>query len=169
MSSEEGSSKESSRVTIPPDITPDHVLGLIEALYSLGGSIDPMYIGDAIGENIRLLPHIIDLAEAMKLITYREGVLTLTDFGKRVVRENTKMVKKLLRSVAANLEPIREIVSILKNKGFLTIDEYRDIICKTYPQNFEEAYRHVLLWGAFLRLFKMSDDDKLILPIDLNI
>jgi len=163
------SSEESRyRVTIPPDLLPDHVLGLLETLYSLGGDIDPMYIGDAIGENIRILPHAIDLAEALNLVTYQEGKLILTKFGERIVKENTKTVKKLLRSVASKLEPLREIIKILKEKGFLTVEEYREIIHRIYPDNFNEAFKHILIWGAFLSIFRMSDDDTLIIPIDIK-
>lgn len=162
MSNREGS------IVIPPDVTPDHVLGFIETLYSLGGSTDPMYIGDVIGENIRILPHAITLAEALELVRYQGGVVTLTELGKRVVRGNTKTVRRLLRSVASRLQPLREIIEILKRRGYLTVEEYREIISQRYPDNFRTAYKHILIWGAFLGIFKMNEEDTKILPIDLS-
>lgn len=160
---------QSRRTLIPPDVTPDHVLGLAEILFSLGNKIDPMYVGDAIGENIDILPHAIDLAEALNIIEYRDGTIVLTNFGVEIVRGNTKVVKKLLRWKALELEPLNEIVRRLKSKGCISVEEYSEIIKRNYSSNDQErAFKNVLIWGAFLKIFRMSEDDKLIVPIDLS-
>lgn len=162
------SREDKTRILIPPDVTPDHVLGLAEVLYSLGGSIDPMYIGDAIGENIRILPHAIDLAEVLGIVTHSGGIVTLTEFGKKIVRENNKTVRKLLREKSLRLEPLREIVKRLKKKGFITVEEYDEIIGENYPGEYERAFRNILIWGAFLKIFRMDEEDSMIIPIDLK-
>ncbi|MEL9908753.1 MAG: AAA-associated domain-containing protein [Desulfurococcus sp.] len=153
---------------IPPEVLPDHVLGLVETVYTLGGKIDPMYIGDVIGENIEVLPYTIDLAEVLGLITYRDGIVTLTETGENIVKSNTKTVVKKLRELASRLQPLKDIVEILKSKGYLEVDEYRNIIMQKYPNNYHKAYQHILIWGAFLRLFKMDEKDSKIIPIDLR-
>lgn len=155
-------------ILIPSEVLPDHVLGLIETLHMLGGSADPMHIGDIIGENIEILPHAIDLAEALGLITYRNGIVTLTELGRKVVKSYTKTVRKILRKMALKLQPLKDIVDILKDRGYLTVDEYKNIIMRRYPSSYAVAYEHILIWGTFLGLFKMSKDDTLIIPINLG-
>lgn len=158
------------RILIPPDVTPDHVLGLAEVLYSLGGSIDPMYVGDAIGENIRILPHAIDLAEALDIIRHSGGVITLTEFGKSIVRGNNKVVRRLLRETALRLEPLREIVRRLKDRGSIPVEEYDEIIRENYPsEDHERAFKNILIWGAFLKIFRMNEEDSSLIPIDIDI
>ncbi|MEM0000485.1 MAG: AAA-associated domain-containing protein [Desulfurococcaceae archaeon] len=160
---------QSKKVLIPPDVTPDHVLGLAEVLFSLGGSTDPMYIGDAIGENIGILPHAIDLAEVLNIVKLESGSITLTDFGVEIARSNNKVIKKLLRGKIRRLEPLGEIIEVLRIKGSIPVEEYDKIIRRNYPSNdWKKAFRNILIWGAFLKIFRMSEDDKFILPIDLK-
>jgi hypothetical protein len=155
------------KIVLPPDVTPDHVLGLLELLRSLGSGIDSMYVGDAIGEDVGMLPHAIDVAEALELVAQKGGNLELTERGKRVAAGNPKTVKNLLREVALKLEPIAEVVEQLRRKGELLVEEFESIIRKYYPSRFEEAIQNVLVWGAYLGLFKMDEDDEKILPIRL--
>lgn len=155
----------SRKLLLPPDVTPDHVLGLLELLRSLGSGIDSMYVGDALGEEVSLLPHAIDVAEALELIVQRGGNLELTERGRRVAAGNPKTVKELLREVALKLEPIAEIVEQLRKKKELLAEEFESIIKKHYPTNFEEAIKNVLVWGAYLGLFKMDEDDEKVVPI----
>lgn len=147
------------RLILPPDVTVDHVLGLVELLNSLGNKTDSMYIGDAINENIGILPHAIDVAEVLGLVESRGGDLTLTELGRRVVKGNPKAVKNLLKKEVRKLEPIAELMSRLKESGKITVEEFDELIMKHYPGNFEMAKHNVLQWGAFLNLFKMSEDD----------
>ncbi|NAZ26581.1 MAG: hypothetical protein GU348_00305, partial [Thermogladius sp.] len=50
-----------------------------------------MHLGDLLGENIDVLPHVIDVAEALGLVSVdAEGDLSLTDLGEKVVRGNIK-------------------------------------------------------------------------------
>ena len=161
-------SSEKSDVLIPPDVTPDHVLGLLETLYSLGGRLDPMYIGDAIGESIKILPHAIDLAEALNLVVYKDGIISITEFGREVARADVKSVRRMLRRFAFKLQPLRDIIERLKTRGFLKVEEYEELISNRYPGSFLEAFKNILIWGTFLRLFKMNERDDMIIPIDLS-
>lgn len=160
-------SDSSKRTVLPPDVTPDHVLGLVELLHSLGSGIDSMYVGDAISEDIRFLPHAIDVAEALGLVTQRGGNLELTERGRRVAEGNPKIVKELLREVASKLEPIREVTERLSEKGELSIEEFEELLLKHYSSDFEKAMQNVLTWSAYLGLFKMRDDERIV-PIHVH-
>jgi hypothetical protein len=162
-------SKEPSRSPslIPRDILPDHVVGLVEALYSLGGSADPMHIGDITSESIDILPKAIDVAEALNLVRYEGGYIHITELGKRVAEANTKKLKKLLREavLSNSIEPLHEIYTVLKEKKKIPIEEFMSIVEKHYRKIDENVIKNILVWGAYLGLFKMSEDDTEIIII----
>ncbi|AFL66868.1 AAA-associated domain-containing protein, partial [Desulfurococcus amylolyticus] len=82
-------SQEEKEIVPPHYLTPDHLLGFTEALNSLGGKVDPMFLGDILGENVDVLPHVIDVAEALGLVTVvKGGELVLTELGERIVKGN---------------------------------------------------------------------------------
>lgn len=156
-------SKESDRSLhfIPRDVLPDHIVGLVEALYSLGGSVDPMYIGDITSESIDTLPKAIDVAEALNLIKYEKGYLQITELGRKVAEANAKKLKKLLReAVTANkIEPLNEIYIKLKERRSMSVEEFIDIVEKYYRKIDDSVIKNILVWGAYLELFRMSEDD----------
>ncbi|MEZ0394628.1 MAG: AAA-associated domain-containing protein [Desulfurococcaceae archaeon] len=144
---------------VPYYLTPDYVIGLVEALYSLGGAADAMHLGDLLGENIDSLPHVIDVAEALGLVRLEDGDVRLTDLGKNIAEGNIKVVKKVLRQRLSLLEPLNEVLSLLKSRKRIDVEEFRDVIAKYYLKHVKEAEKTLLQWGAFLNLFKMSEDD----------
>ena len=151
---------EGRKVLLPPDITPDHVLGLLEMLHSLGDNVDSMYIGDSLGESVETLPHAIDVAEALGLVRTSSGNLQLTELGRKIVKGDPKTVRRELRRHVEKLEPLGELVRILKERKSISVEEFMEIIDKYYPGNSEEAAKNILIWGAFLNLFKMDEDDE---------
>ena len=153
-------SDKSRKVLLPLGITPDHVLGLLEMLYSLGDNVDSMYIGDSLGESVDTLPHAIDVAEALGLVKASGGNLQLTELGRRIVRGDPKTVRRELRRHVDRLEPLGELIRILKERKSISVEEFMEIMEKYYPGNSEEAAKNVLIWGAFLNLFKMDEDDE---------
>jgi len=158
--SQSSDKSERGKVLLPPDITPDHVLGLLEMLYSLGDNVDSMYIGDSLGESVETLPHAIDVAEALGLVRTSGGNLQLTELGRKVVKGDPKTVRRELRRHIEKLEPLGELMRILKERKSISVEEFMEIMEKYYPGNSEEAAKNVLIWGAFLYLFKMDEDDE---------
>jgi hypothetical protein len=162
-------SKESSKDPhiIPRDILPDHVIGLVEAVHSLGGSVDPMYVGDITGESIEILPKAVDIAEALNLIKYKNGYLYITEFGKKVAEADVKRLRKLLREVVIlnKVEPLHEIYIDLKKRKKISKEEFISIVEKYYKRIDENIIRNILVWGTYLQLFKMNEDDTEIILI----
>ncbi|WP_440059614.1 AAA-associated domain-containing protein [Thermogladius sp. 4427co] len=156
-------SQEVREVVLPHYLTPDHLLGFLEALYSLGGRADPMFLGDILGENVDVLPHVIDVAEALGLLTYsKNGELTLSELGERVVKGNVKNVKKILKENARKIEPLKTLLKILEKAKRISVEEFVDVLSRFYYLHLEEAKKNILLWGAFLGLFKMDVNDEYI-------
>ena len=154
------SSEAEKKVVLPGDVSPDHVLGLVEVLNSSGERIDSMYVGDAVHENIKILPKAIDVAEALGLVVSHSGNLWLTELGKKVARSNPKSLKRLLKNMITNVEPLGELLALLKERKRISVEEFREIVEKYYPGGVEEAEKNILIWGAYLNLFQMDEDDK---------
>jgi len=158
--SEDPSRSRQEKILLPVDVTPDHILGLVEVLNSLGGSVDSMYVGDAVFENVEILPKAIDVAEALGLVKSDKGNLSLTELGKKVAKSDPKSLKYLLKNAVSKIEPLHELVSVLKTKKKISVEEFKSIVEKYYPGRSEEAEKNLLIWGAFLNLFKMDEDDE---------
>lgn len=84
----------------------------------------------------------------------------MTDLGRKVARSDPKSLKRLLKGAIANVEPLGEILGLLKQRKKISVDEFREIIEKYYPGGVEEASKNILIWGAFLHLFQMDEDDE---------
>ncbi|MEZ0346757.1 MAG: AAA-associated domain-containing protein [Infirmifilum sp.] len=158
--SEDSSKSKFHKILLPVDVTPDHVLGLVEVLHSLGGSVDSMYVGDAVNENIKVLPKAIDVAEALGLIKAEQGNLTLTEIGKKIASSDPKSLKYILKTAIRKLDPLIELVDVLTKQKKMSVEKFEEIIAKYYPGRVEEAMKNILIWGAFLNIFKMDEDDE---------
>ena len=153
-------------IVIPHYLTPDHLLGFVEALSSLGGRIDSMFLGDILGEKVDVLPHVIDVAEALGIVTVGDGgELILTELGEKIVKGNVKIVKKLLRENAKKIEPLKSILDLLKEKKKIPVEEFERVLSKFYYLHTSEAKINILQWGAFLGLFKMDANDKYVIML----
>lgn len=126
-----------------------------------------MHIGDITSESIDILPKAIDVAEALNLVRYEGGYIHITELGKRVAEANTKKLKKLLREavLSNSIEPLHEIYTVLKEKKKIPIEEFMSIVEKHYRKIDENVIKNILVWGAYLGLFKMSEDDTEIIII----
>lgn len=160
--SEELSRSEHAYV-LPPFVQPDHVLGLVEAINNLTGTVDPMYLGDLLGEKIDLLPHVIDVASHLGLIEVLEnGNVRLTQLGKEIADGDVQIVKERMRRIIDKIEPFRTIIKVLRRKKRITVEEFMEIAERFYPYNTTKAVKTILEWGAFAELFRMSPDDEYV-------
>jgi hypothetical protein len=148
------------------DVLPEHVVGLVEALKNLEGAADPLYIGDT-GESIEAFPTAIDVAEALGLVKYEGGYVRLTELGVRVAEADTKRLRKILKeSVISNkVEPLYTVYKVLKEKKAISIEELKSIAKKFWGTEKEEAIKNLILWGVYLRLFKLSPDNTQIILV----
>jgi hypothetical protein len=76
-------------------------------------------------------------------------------------------LKKLLREavLSNSIEPLHEIYTVLKEKKKIPIEEFMSIVEKHYRKIDENVIKNILVWGAYLGLFKMSEDDTEIITI----
>lgn len=84
------------QIDLSHDVSADQILGLIDILYSLGGSVNAMYIGDIIGGDIHFLPHAINIAKSIGLIVQEHGKLKLTELGKLIAKGGLKALREVM-------------------------------------------------------------------------
>ncbi len=139
----------------PVCITPDHVLGLIEGVYSLGGRIDSEELNNIIDVDMDILTHAIDIAEALNLIVFDHGDIELTELGTKVAIATTKEVKKILREKASLLEPLNTLLNEINNKnGKIELSKVRELLASFYGEdNIEYSLHCISQWWRYLELF----------------
>jgi hypothetical protein len=90
---------------VPICITIDHVIGLVEILYSLGGVVDTSKISEIADVDAGLPPNVVDVAEALGLVRLSKRDLEITNIGRDIARADSRSLKRLLRELAIKLEP----------------------------------------------------------------
>ncbi|MEM0439916.1 MAG: AAA-associated domain-containing protein [Sulfolobales archaeon] len=153
------------KINLPICVTIDQVVGLVEALYSLGGLADTSKISEVIDADAGLLPNVIDVAESMGLVRLEKGDLVITDTGKEVAKADSRSIKKILRNLVIGIEPISSIVKMLNEKGSIQIEELRSILEEFYGTKASEAIECLIHWGTYLNIFRWRPDEREIVPI----
>ncbi|HWQ16309.1 MAG TPA: AAA-associated domain-containing protein [Sulfolobales archaeon] len=153
------------KVNLPICVTIDQVVGLVEALYSLGGSADTSKISEVIDADAGLLPNVIDVAESMGLVRLEKGDLVITDTGKEVAKADSRSMKKILRNLAMGIEPISSIIKMLNEKGSIHIEELRSMLEEFYGSKASEAIECLIHWGTYLNIFRWRPEEQEIVPI----
>ncbi|MEM0046302.1 MAG: AAA-associated domain-containing protein [Fervidicoccaceae archaeon] len=139
----------------PKCISLDHVVGLIETIYSLGGKADASFINDVTDADIDVLTHAIDLSEIFGLIKYKDGDIVLTDLGLKASRTHLRELKKILREKSVGIHPIVDIMQKARESEDRSINEEEiyAILEKYYSENeLSKAIRCVLQWIYYLEL-----------------
>jgi len=132
----EEESSHSRRIVLPADpicITPDHILGLVESVYSTGGRLDSEELNDLIDVDLDVLTHAIDVSEAMGLMRFEKGDLVLTEKGAMVAEAIPKKAHSIIKNYVKNIEPLDTIMRKASRHGNeISIEELRNILSSYY-------------------------------------
>lgn len=139
----------------PKCISLDHVVGLVETLYSLGGKADASFINDVTDVDIDVLTHAIDLSEIFGLVQYKDGDIVLTDLGFKASRTHLRELKQILRKNSLGIHPVSDILEKAKmsENGSISEEEIYEILGKYYSENeLVKAFRCIMQWIYYLEL-----------------
>jgi len=135
-------------------ITPDHVIGLVESVYSVGGRIDSEELNDIIDVDMDILTHAIDIAEALGLIVFDRGDIQISELGARVAAAMLKEVKRLIRDRLVAVEPFATLVDKMKQRGRLSMSEVKEVLASFYgEENVESALNCLRQWWRYFEFF----------------
>ncbi|MGB9725155.1 MAG: AAA-associated domain-containing protein [Fervidicoccaceae archaeon] len=146
----------------PKCISLDHVVGLVETIYSLGGKADASFINDVTDVDIDVLTHAIDLSEIFGLIRYKDGDIVLTDLGIKASRTHLRELKQILRENALKIHPVSDILEKASQSEdhSVTEEEIYEILGKYYSESeLGKALRCVMQWIYYLELGTWDYED----------
>lgn len=152
----------------PVCVSPDHVMGLVEILNSVGGAADAERINEITDVDADLLPHAIDAAEILGLVKFNSGNLRLTGLGKKMAEGTIKYVKRELGDVIRDVEPFRSILRRLEVERMIEKGELMDQL-KGYAywedqEDLEKVFSCLLSWLLYAQVAKYDWDEDVLLP-----
>jgi hypothetical protein len=138
-----------------PPVSVDQLLGLLKAVYSLGGKADAMHVSNAISTGLGGLPLAIDAAEMLGLIRARGGDLELTEAGRAAVSGPLRELQKYLRAKLRDIEPFASLLRLVGELKRVEITRVAELLrSKGYS---EEGAQRVLEWAVFAQLVEISE------------
>lgn len=139
------------------------IVGLLEILEDLGQPVDIATLDDSLDEERTTLLNLLNDAEALGLVNVADGDVSLTSLGSTFLRSDITERKVTLRKLLSNIEPFSSIIGILKREedGTIEKDELDEFLGGKFPsEDPEAAFRILLNWGRYSRLFDYDMDDE---------
>lgn len=142
----------------PICITPDHVIGLVESVYSVGGRIDSEELNKLIDVDMDILTHAIDIAEALGLIVFDKGDIKISELGVRVATALPKEVERLIGDRLVALEPFATLADRMKQRGRLSLTDTKEVLASFYGEGKVESALNCLWqwWRYFMSFSKQG-------------
>lgn len=152
----------------PICVSPDQVMGLVEIVNSVGGVVDAERINDMTDVDADLLPHAIDAAEMLGLLTFDSGNVKLTEAGRRLAQDNLKSVKRELGERIKRVELFRVLLTVLSEKGRLGKEEASEIL-RDYAEwgdnnNVDEVFNCLVSWVIYAQVARYDWEEDVLLP-----
>ena len=137
------------------------MLGLIETVYSYGGSVKISFLADELRMDMDDLGDVIDFCELLGLVEVKEGTITLTLFGEGVSLGTIDNKKKILRKKMITIEPFKSAIEYIKENGN-ELDE--KILFEKLNEKFTiediEKFRKLLIgWGNYTETFEYDGEE----------
>ncbi len=132
-----------------PLVYVDQVMGLLDYIQSVGGRVDSSRLGELLGVDLDLLPHVIDAALILGLLREENGDLVLTEIGKKSISTEWKDFRILMKAINKNIEPFKDVLSAQK-KGKINIEDFKKILEKNGYSDIENAATTIAQWLALI-------------------
>ncbi|MEB2792533.1 MAG: AAA-associated domain-containing protein [Caldisphaeraceae archaeon] len=128
-----------------PLVYVDQVMGLLDYIQSVGGRVDSSRLGELLGVDLDLLPHVVDAALILGLLREENGDLVLTEIGRKSINTEWKDFRILMKSINKNIEPFKDVLSVQK-KGKINIEDLKKILEKNGYSDVENAATIIAQW-----------------------
>ncbi len=132
-----------------PLVYVDQVMGLLDYIQSVGGRVDSSRLGELLGVDLDLLPHVVDAALILGLLREENGDLVLTEIGRKSINTEWKDFRILMKSINKNIEPFKDVLSAQK-KGKINIEDLKKILEKNGYSDVENATTIIAQWLALI-------------------
>ncbi|MDD5336868.1 MAG: AAA-associated domain-containing protein [Candidatus ainarchaeum sp.] len=140
-----------------PDASVGRVLGLVEVLYSYGGSAKVSFLSEELKMDMDELGSAIDMGELFGLMKVKDGMTMLTIYGEAVSLGTVDDKKRILRKRISEIEPFRTAVGMLKGTEYVREGEVITKISERYPIADREKFHKLFVgWGTYAGVFEYN-------------
>ncbi|MCS7132444.1 MAG: AAA-associated domain-containing protein [Nitrososphaeria archaeon] len=155
----------SKRPKILPSVTPGMVIGLLDVVSGHGGKADLARIAIDLQSDVDDLLPVIEVAEALGLISVENGDVVLTDLGEKLVKAAPSRRKLILRKSISNVEPFATAFKLIKSKKEISAEELFEELGKVRElveeyKDPEQVHQMLLEWLLYTEVVKYNGDEK---------
>jgi NitT/TauT family transport system ATP-binding protein len=153
------------RPEILPPVSILDVIGLVEALYSEGGSADLFDLSEDLSLHLGRILYLVKAAELLNLVDTPKQRVILTHDGHEFATSDINIRKQMLHTAFAKLTIVQITTGLLKASGIvrLPIDSLIRKLQELLPnENPEQLVDVLVAWGRFAEYFGYNDDTKTI-------
>jgi len=144
----------------------NQVFGLLDLVRAYNGKTDVANLNIDLRVDIDELLPIIDTAEYLGFVAVREGDISITDIGRKVLAARMTERKNIVGERLQALEPFQLLASLLNEKKKISRLDLGRFVNQTFP-NVGDIYRAVRLiisWGVFSGLFQYDGESGKLMP-----
>ncbi|MCI4323153.1 MAG: AAA-associated domain-containing protein [Thermoplasmata archaeon] len=155
--------------TIYPKCAPSEMMGLLVLLNEHKGEDDLARLADDLDLEIDEILPSSDFAEALQLVRMKDGRITLTDIGRKLLAATIRDRKELLREQLKRTTLFRTLVRALESSAEhqLTEEQVQQLIGVTVPSA-DSALLNIINWGRFVGLFRFDPEGRTLQPVHLR-
>jgi NitT/TauT family transport system ATP-binding protein len=147
--------------TTYPKSSPTEMLGLLVLLKDHRGADDLARLADDLDLEIDEILPSSDWAEALRLVTVRDGRVAFTDVGRSLVEASIRERKNILREQLKTTTLFSTLVRALENSpgGRLSGEEVNRLLSFT-PAPTDDSEQHIINWGRYTELFRYDPEER---------
>lgn len=135
--------------TLPLDVTPGMVAGLLEVISLLKGRVDLPLLSRELGMELGMLLRVIDVAELLGLVKVEDGDVLITSQGQNFSRRVSSGKIKMLRDRVAEVEPFRSIINFVgSRKEGVQVEEINAALnlCESGEEQLDRLRSFIIDW-----------------------
>ena len=134
--------------------------GLLEILEDIGKTVDIATLDDSLDEERTMLLNLLNDAEGLGFIEVTNGDVALTELGRQYLKSDVDGRKKLLREELVKIEPFNSIMSAIREKQVMNMEDLENLTSELFPSDSPESTLKVLMnWGRYARILDYDSDE----------
>jgi NitT/TauT family transport system ATP-binding protein len=144
-----------------PKASPTEVMGLLVLLNAHKGSEDIALLADDLDLEIDEILPSLEFAEVLQLVKVKDGRVTFSELGKRLVQGSIRDRKTILRDQLKRTTLFRTLLRALESapEHYLSDEDLNQIASLTVAPA-EDAIQNIVNWGRYADLFRYDSDER---------
>ncbi len=150
--------------TVYPKASPTEMMGLLVLLKAHKGSEDVALLADDLDLEIDEILPALEFAEALQLVAVREGRVTLTDVGRRLLAGSIRERKTVLRDQLKRTTLFTTLLGALETAPDHRLsDEEVNRLIEFTSAPADALVQNIINWGRYAELFRYDSTTHVLL------